>query len=132
MTALATTVCLQSLYGSLLRSRFHCQVPCIRFLDSVTIFLFSEVLSAIFWRMFEIFRDLLIPMCCAADLHFCLEIGLWRGFHCQISWLVRCLHLHLSQVLSPPTFSNVWTLIFVYIFLSRCKTSPHWHCVEHC
>ena len=86
---------------------------------SVSVSLFSEVLSAIFWMILVIFRGLLIPMRCVADLHFCLASGVvgGGGFHCQISWLVRCLHSHLSH-----TFPNVW--IFLHFLEQKQNIIP--------
>ena len=46
---------------------------------SVSVSLFSKVLSAIFWMILVIFRGLLIPMRCVADLHFCLASGVLGG-----------------------------------------------------
>ena len=44
--------------------------------------------------------------------------GPWRGgFHYQISWLVRCLHSHLSH-----TFPNVW--IFLHFLEQKQNIIP--------
>ena len=89
---------------------------------SVSVSLFSKVLSAIFWMMLVIFRGLLIPMRCVADLHFCLASGVLGGgvfttkYHGWYAVCIRTFHI-LFQMFG-----------FFYIFLSRSKISSHWHC----
>ena len=84
--------------------------------------LFSKVLSAIFWMILVIFRGLLIPMRCVADLHFCLASGVLGGgvftakYHGWYAVCIRTFHI-LFQMFG-----------FFYIFLSRSKISSHWHC----